>query len=65
MSLPYTTSTAARWRQGWHLTESSVPLYEQTSLFRIYDNTVMPGLFTTAEYAAALFRWWQAFMGLG
>ncbi len=39
-----------------HLTESSVPLYEQTSLFRIYDTTVVPGLFTTAEYAAALFR---------
>jgi transcriptional regulator with XRE-family HTH domain len=47
-----------------HLQESSVPLYEQTSLFRIYDTTVVPGLFTTAEYAAALFRFWQAFMGL-
>lgn len=47
-----------------HMTESSVPLYEQTSLFRIYDTTVFPGLFTTAEYAAALFRWWQEFMGL-
>ena len=40
-----------------HMTESSVPLYEQTSLFRVYDTTVFPGLFTTAEYAAALFRW--------
>src|SRR5262249_15355064 len=47
-----------------HLTESSVPLYEQTSLFRIYDTTVVPGLFTTAEYAAALFRFWTGFMGL-
>jgi hypothetical protein len=47
-----------------HMTESSVPLYEQTSLFRIYDTTVFPGLFTTAEYAAALFRFWQEFMGL-
>jgi len=47
-----------------HLQESSVPLYEQTSLFRIYDTTVVPGLFTTAEYAAALFRFWMAFMGL-
>jgi transcriptional regulator with XRE-family HTH domain len=47
-----------------HMTESSVPLYEQTSLFRVYDTTVFPGLFTTAEYAAALFRWWQGFMGL-
>jgi transcriptional regulator with XRE-family HTH domain len=47
-----------------HMTESAVPLYEQTSLFRIYDTTVFPGLFTTAEYAAALFRFWQDFMGL-
>ena len=47
-----------------HLQESSIPLYEQTSLFRIYDNTVVPGLFTTAEYAAALFRFWTGFMGL-
>ena len=47
-----------------YLTESSVPLYEQTSLFRIYDTTVVPGLFTTAEYAAALFRFWTGFMGL-
>lgn len=47
-----------------HLTESSVPLYEQTSLFRIYDTTVVPGLFTTAEYAAAIFRFWSQFMGL-
>lgn len=47
-----------------HLTESSVPLYEQTSLFRIYDTTVFPGLFTTAEYAAAIFRFWSQFMGL-
>ena len=47
-----------------HLQESSVPLYERTSLFRIYDTTVVPGLFTTAEYGVALFRFWQEFMGL-
>jgi transcriptional regulator with XRE-family HTH domain len=47
-----------------HLQESAVPLYEATSLFRIYDTTVVPGLFTTAGYAAALFRFWQEFMGL-
>lgn len=47
-----------------HMTESAIPLYEQTSLFRIYDTTVFPGLFTTAGYAAALFRFWQEFMGL-
>jgi transcriptional regulator with XRE-family HTH domain len=47
-----------------HLQESSVPLYEATALFRVYDTTVVPGLFTTAGYAAALFRFWQGFMGL-
>jgi len=47
-----------------HLQESSVPLYERTSLFRIYENTVVPGLFTTAEYAAAIFRFWADFMDL-
>jgi transcriptional regulator with XRE-family HTH domain len=47
-----------------HLQESSVPLYERTSAFRIYDTTVIPGLFTTAEYAAAIFRYWTEFMGL-
>src|SRR5271165_1155756 len=47
-----------------HLQESSVPLYERTSLFRIYENTVVPGLFTTAEYAAEIFRFWADFMDL-
>lgn len=47
-----------------HLQESSIPLYAWTSLFRIYDTTVVPGLFTTAEYAAAIFRFWSEFMGL-
>jgi transcriptional regulator with XRE-family HTH domain len=47
-----------------HLTESSIPLYEQTTVFRIYDTTVVPSLFTTAEYAAAIFRFWSQFMGL-
>ena len=26
---------------------SSVPLYERTKLFRVYENTVIPGLFHT------------------
>lgn len=47
-----------------HLQESSIPLYERTSLFRVYDTTVIPGLFTTAEYAAEIFRFWAEFMGL-
>ncbi len=42
----------------------SVPLYERTRLFRGYENTVMPGLFHTAEYAAAIFRFWNEFLDL-
>ena len=56
------------WRQMQaglkHLQESSIPLYEQTRLFRIYENTFVPGLFTTAEYGAAIFRFWAEFMNL-
>ncbi len=47
-----------------HLQESSVPLYERTSLFRVYETTVVPGLFTTAQYAATIFRFWADFMNL-
>jgi transcriptional regulator with XRE-family HTH domain len=47
-----------------HLQESSIPLYERTSLFRIYETTVIPGLLTTAEYAATIFRFWTDFMNV-
>jgi transcriptional regulator with XRE-family HTH domain len=43
---------------------TSVPLYERTKLFRGYENTVIPGLFHTAEYAAAIFAWWAEFLDL-
>lgn len=43
---------------------SSVPLYERTRLFRGYENTVIPGLFHTAEYAAAIFKFWHEFLDL-
>jgi transcriptional regulator with XRE-family HTH domain len=43
---------------------SSVLLYERTKLFRGYENTVIPGLFHTAEYAAAIFRFWNEFLDL-
>lgn len=43
---------------------TSVPLYEKTKLFRGYENTVIPGLFHTAEYAAAIFAWWAEFLDL-
>ncbi|MGH3588024.1 MAG: helix-turn-helix domain-containing protein [Pseudonocardia sp.] len=42
----------------------SVPLYEKTSQFRVYENTVMPGLFHTAEYSAAIFRFWNDFLDI-
>ncbi|MGH3824761.1 MAG: helix-turn-helix domain-containing protein [Pseudonocardiaceae bacterium] len=47
-----------------HVQSSSVPLYERTKLFRVYENTVMPGLFHTAEYAAEIFRFWNGFLDL-
>lgn len=43
---------------------TSVPLYEKTRLFRGYENTVVPGLFHTAEYAAAILSWWAQFLDL-
>jgi transcriptional regulator with XRE-family HTH domain len=43
---------------------SSVPLYERTRLFRGYENTVIPGLFHTAEYAAAILTFWNQFLDL-
>jgi transcriptional regulator with XRE-family HTH domain len=33
---------------------SSVPLYERTRLFRIYEHNIVPGLFQTADYSAAM-----------
>jgi transcriptional regulator with XRE-family HTH domain len=47
-----------------HLQEASIPLYERTRLFRVYEPLVIPGLFTTAGYANALFDFWVSFMGL-
>ncbi|MDQ3988022.1 MAG: helix-turn-helix domain-containing protein [Actinomycetota bacterium] len=47
-----------------HSQSSSVPLYERTKLFRGYENTVIPGLFHTAAYAATIFRFWNEFLDL-
>lgn len=44
--------------------QAKVPLYERTRLFRGYENTVLPGLFHTAEYAAAILRFWIEFIDL-
>ena len=36
----------------------TIPLYERTSLFRIYEHNVIPGLFQTAAYCAAMLSFW-------
>lgn len=37
-------------------------LYERTSLFRIYEHNVIPGLFQTAAYCAAMLSFWFGFL---
>ena len=37
--------------------------YEQTKIFRIYEHNVIPGLFQTAEYSAAMLPFWIKFLG--
>ncbi|WP_412544532.1 helix-turn-helix transcriptional regulator [Longispora sp. K20-0274] len=36
--------------------------YDQTSQFRIYEHNVIPGLFQTAEYTAAMLPFWVGFL---
>ncbi|MGH3933819.1 MAG: DUF5753 domain-containing protein, partial [Pseudonocardiaceae bacterium] len=40
---------------------SSVPLYQRTKLFRIYEHNIIPGLFQTAEYSAAMLLYFVDF----
>nr|MDT0660019.1 helix-turn-helix transcriptional regulator [Micromonospora sp. DSM 115978] len=40
----------------------TVALYEQTSVFRIYEHNVIPGLFQTADYSAAMLSFWIDFL---
>lgn len=40
----------------------TLPLYERTSLFRIYEHNVIPGLFQTAPYCAAMLSFWIGFL---
>ena len=40
----------------------TVSLYERTKLFRIYEHNVVPGLFQTADYAAAMLSFWIKFL---
>lgn len=37
--------------------------YESTDVFRIYEHNVIPGLFQTAEYSAAMLAFWIKFLG--
>lgn len=37
--------------------------YEQTKVFRIYEHNVIPGLFQTSEYSAAMLSFWIKFLG--
>jgi transcriptional regulator with XRE-family HTH domain len=36
--------------------------YEETTLFRIYEHNVIPGLFQTADYSAAMLSFWIGFL---
>ena len=40
----------------------TVALYEQTALFRVYEHNVIPGLFQTADYTAAMLSFWTRFL---
>jgi transcriptional regulator with XRE-family HTH domain len=40
----------------------TVALYDQTSLFQIYEHNVIPGLFQTADYTAAMLSFWTRFL---
>jgi len=40
----------------------TIGLYEQTTVFRIYEHNVIPGLFQTADYSAAMLSFWIRFL---
>ncbi|WP_328547793.1 DUF5753 domain-containing protein [Streptomyces platensis] len=58
---PNSESTYAEWRHQVGdglkaLQNSLVQLFQETQLFRIYSSTLVPGLFQTEGYAAAVLR---------
>jgi len=40
----------------------TLPLYERTSVFRIYEHNVIPGLFQTVAYTTAMLSFWIRFL---
>jgi transcriptional regulator with XRE-family HTH domain len=40
----------------------TMPLYDRTTRFRIYEHNVIPGLFQTAAYCAAMLSFWIGFL---
>jgi transcriptional regulator with XRE-family HTH domain len=40
----------------------TVALYDRTTQFRIYEHNVIPGLFQTADYSAAMLAFWIQFL---
>ncbi len=40
----------------------TLPLYERTARFRIYEHNVVPGLFQTPAYCAAMLSFWIGFL---
>ena len=40
----------------------TVARYERTSVFRVYEHNVIPGLFQTAAYSAAMLSFWIGFL---
>jgi hypothetical protein len=40
----------------------TVELYERTTVFRIYEHNVIPGLFQTADYSGAMLSFWIKFL---
>jgi transcriptional regulator with XRE-family HTH domain len=40
----------------------TMPRYERSNLFRIYEHNVIPGLFQTAAYSAAMLSFWIGFL---
>jgi transcriptional regulator with XRE-family HTH domain len=41
----------------------TLELYERTQFFRVYEHNVVPGLFQTADYCAAMLSFWIEFLG--